>query len=104
MVAILADGDRTARLARLSVPSLVIHGREDPLVPIAAGRDTARAIPGAELMELEGVGHTLPREVWPRVIDGVVKLAERAEAQGSAKAGCCEKTVQNASASSSTRT
>ncbi len=79
MVAILHHGDRRPDLARLALPTLVIHGLEDPLVPVEAGRDTARSIPGAELMLLEGVGHTLPREVWPRVVDAISGLTEAAE-------------------------
>lgn len=79
MVAILHHGDRRPDLARLRLPTLVIHGVEDPLVPVEAGRDTARSIPGAALMLLEGVGHTLPREVWPKVIDAISALTEMAE-------------------------
>ena len=78
MVAILHHGDRRPHLARLALPTLVIHGLEDPLVPVEAGRDTARSIPGAALMLLEGVGHTLPLGVWPKVIDAVSALTETA--------------------------
>ncbi len=78
MVAILHHGDRLGDLARLTLPALVIHGLEDPLVPVEAGRDTARSIPGAALMLLEGVGHTLPRGVWPRVVDAVAAMTESA--------------------------
>ncbi len=53
----------------------MIHGLADPLVPVEAGRDTARSIPGATLMLLEGVGHTLPRGVWPKVIDAISALS-----------------------------
>ena len=67
-----------SRLAGLTLPCLVIHGLEDPLVPVEAGRDTARSIPGAALMLLEGVGHTLPREVWPKVIGAISALTEKA--------------------------
>jgi pimeloyl-ACP methyl ester carboxylesterase len=79
LVAILHHGDRRPQLARLALPCLVIHGLEDPLVPVEAARDTARSIPGAALMLLEGVGHTLPREVWPKVIDAVSALTEMAD-------------------------
>ncbi len=81
MVAILAHGDRTPRLAGLSLPALIIHGMADPLVPVAAGKATARAISGARLMLLEGVGHTLPRGTWPRIVDAVSAMTASAEAR-----------------------
>ena len=55
----------------------MIHGDADPLVPLAAGMDTAASIPGAELMVLEGMGHALPMPMWPRIIDGIVRIAGR---------------------------
>ncbi len=79
LLAIVASGDRTAALRRLDVPTVVIHGREDPMVPLRAGRATARAIPGAELVEIPGMGHDLPSEVWPTVIEAVVRNTDRAE-------------------------
>lgn len=60
MLAVASSGDRTAQLRTIATPTLVIHGTDDPLVPVAAGRDTARAIPGALLHEIEGMGHDLP--------------------------------------------
>jgi pimeloyl-ACP methyl ester carboxylesterase len=78
LLAVLASGDRTERLAQVRVPSLVIHGRDDPLIQVSGGQATAAAIPGAELLEIAGMGHDLPREVWPRIIDAVVANAERA--------------------------
>ena len=80
LAAILASGDRTEQLRRLRVPAVVIHGTEDPLVPFRGGVATARAIPGAELVAIPGMGHDLPRQVWPQVIDAVVKNAQRAPA------------------------
>ncbi|HKF79267.1 MAG TPA: alpha/beta fold hydrolase [Thermoleophilaceae bacterium] len=79
IVAVQASGDRTTALAGVRAPTVVIHGTDDPLIPIRAGRATARAIPGAELIEIEGMGHDLPREVWPRIVDGVARNAARAE-------------------------
>ena len=76
--AILASGSRTAALRRLDVPTVVIHGRSDPLVPFRAGVATASAIPGAELIAFPGMGHDLPRELWPRFADALAKNAERA--------------------------
>jgi pimeloyl-ACP methyl ester carboxylesterase len=69
LVAIWLSGDRTAALQTLALPVLVIHGDADPLVPVDGGRATARAIPGARLEIIAGMGHELPRAVWPRVLD-----------------------------------
>ena len=66
------------RLAELRLPVLVLHGDADPLLRPSAGRDTARAIHGARLVILPGVGHDLPREVWPQVADEIRALADRA--------------------------
>jgi pimeloyl-ACP methyl ester carboxylesterase len=78
LVAILASGSRKAALGSVCTPTLVIHGTADPLVPIAGGRDTAESVPGAEFLEIEGMGHDLPREVWPRLVDAIAKHAARA--------------------------
>ena len=78
LAAILASGDRTERLRGLRVPTTVLHGRADPLVPFRGGRATARAIPGARLIAIPGMGHDLPREVWPRLVDAVAETAARA--------------------------
>ena len=71
------------RLAGLHVPTLVLHGAQDPLLRPAAARRTADAIDGAVLIILPGVGHDLPREVWPQVAGEVRALADRAAAQPS---------------------
>jgi len=76
--AILASGDRTARLRRIRAPTLVVHGTADRLVGVSGGRATARAIPDARLMLIDGMGHDLPRGVWPRLIDGIEETAGRA--------------------------
>ncbi len=76
--AILSSGSRTAALQRLDVPTVVIHGKRDPLIPFRAGVATAKAIPGAELLAFPGMGHDLPRELWPRFTDALTKNAERA--------------------------
>jgi pimeloyl-ACP methyl ester carboxylesterase len=68
MVAIVADTRRAAQLATLRVPTLVIHGKADPLVPFACGEDTARRIPGARLVGIEGMGHDLPTGVVERIL------------------------------------
>ena len=78
LLAILASGDRTEALRRLDVPTVVIHGTEDALIDVSGGRATAAAIPGARLELIEGMGHDLPRELWPRFVDLIVENAERA--------------------------
>lgn len=60
MAAIVADGDRRSMLKRVTAPTLVIHGEDDPLVPPAGGRDTAASIAGARLLTIPGMGHDLP--------------------------------------------
>ena len=67
--AIIHDGDRRERLGRITAPTLVIHGREDRLVPLAGGIDTAEHVPGARLEIIEGMGHNFPVELWPKFID-----------------------------------
>ncbi len=79
VAAILASGDRTAHLADLQIPTLVVHGTADPLVDVSGGRATAAAIRGAELLEVEGMGHDLPREVWPRFFDRLDDVVARGE-------------------------
>jgi proline iminopeptidase len=80
LLAILATGDRRGELARIRTPTLVIHGTLDPLLPIAAGRDTARHIPGAAIVEIEGMGHDLPPALTPRIVDAITKHCRAAEA------------------------
>jgi len=80
LAAIIAAGDRTAELHRIVAPTLVVHGTDDPLVAPSGGRATARAIPGAQLMTIDGMGHDLPRVAWPRLIDAIAAHALRADA------------------------
>jgi pimeloyl-ACP methyl ester carboxylesterase len=80
LAAIIASGDRTAQLRTIAAPTLVIHGDADPLVAPSGGRATARAIPGAQLMMVAGMGHDLPPTVWPQVIDAIAAHALRADA------------------------
>jgi pimeloyl-ACP methyl ester carboxylesterase len=80
MMAIVASANRTRALRELRVPTLVIHGTADPLVPDAGGRATAAAIPGAQLLLIEGMGHSFPREVWPTIIDAIARHAAQAGA------------------------
>ncbi len=80
IVAVLASGNRRPALASVEAPTLVVHGDDDPLIPLEGGRDTAQAIPGAELLVIEGLGHELPPQVWPRFIDAVNGHTEKADA------------------------
>jgi pimeloyl-ACP methyl ester carboxylesterase len=74
LVAILTQTDRRPALASLKVPTLVIHGTDDPLVSVEAGKDTAKSIPGARLMLIEGMGHDLPHGgAWPQIIEAMVE-------------------------------
>ncbi len=81
LVAIAASGDRTAALRSVTVPTLVIHGADDPLVDVSGGQATARAIPGAELVVFDGMGHHLPRELWGEIARRIGELVARAEAE-----------------------
>ena len=67
LLAILASGDRSWQLERLQLPTLVIHGTADPLLPLAAGKETARLIPGAKLVCIQGMGHQLPEVLVPEI-------------------------------------
>ncbi len=77
LLAIMASGSRKEALKTVRVPTLVIHGSDDPLAPLAGGIETAESIPGAELLILEGMGHDLPQLLWPRIIDAICALAAR---------------------------
>lgn len=86
-VAVLASGDRTARLRVLQVPTLVLHGAADVMCDVSGGRATAAAIPGAELVIIEGMGHSLPRPLWPDLAARIAALAHRADAVRPAPGG-----------------
>jgi pimeloyl-ACP methyl ester carboxylesterase len=82
LLAILASGDRTARLRHLEVPTLVIHGADDPLVDVSGGVATADAIAGSARMIIEGVGHDLPRPLWPTIIERLASFIRRSDDGG----------------------
>lgn len=84
MLAIAASGNRKPRLNAVELPSLVIHGREDRLVPVEAGIDTAKAIPGARLEIIEGMGHDLPVGVLDRLAGLISEHAHAAEGRSAA--------------------
>jgi pimeloyl-ACP methyl ester carboxylesterase len=75
LAAVLASGSRREALESVAIPTLVIHGDADPLVPVECGMDTANSIPGAELMIIEGMGHDLPVAVAPRIIKAIARHA-----------------------------
>ncbi|HLK25671.1 MAG TPA: alpha/beta hydrolase [Caulobacteraceae bacterium] len=80
MAAVQAGGDRRPKLATISVPTVVLHGADDPLVPVAAGRDTAANIKGAELIVVPGMGHDLPPALYPTFVDAIWTAVTRARA------------------------
>ena len=79
-LASIASGDRTPRLHLVGAPTLVIHGDSDAMCDVSGGRATAAAIPGAELVIIHGLGHDLPRELWPEIASRIATLVQRAEA------------------------
>ncbi len=79
LVAVVADGDRTVLVQNLRPPTLVIHGEADPLVPVAAGRELARLIPGAQADFIAGMGHDLPVQLLPRIAQAIADNARRVQ-------------------------
>ena len=75
LAAVVTAADRTRSLARVTAPTTIIHGDSDPMVHVSGARATAEAIPGAKLVILPGMGHDLPRELWPEIIDAIVRNA-----------------------------
>ena len=78
LAACVGERDRTADLRALRCPTLVLHGLRDTVIQPSGGRATAAAVPGAELVEVEGMGHDLARWVWPTLVEGIVRTAARA--------------------------
>lgn len=78
LAAIGAGGDRREKLNRVTAPTLVIHGTDDPLIPLEGGKDTAAGIAGAELLTIPRMGHNLPHPLYGRVADAIAGLAARA--------------------------
>ncbi|QBM27135.1 alpha/beta fold hydrolase [Hydrogenophaga pseudoflava] len=77
LLAVVADGDRSALLPHIQAPTLVIHGVDDPLVPVACGEDLAQRIADARADFIPGMGHDLPEELLPRFAQGIVDNARR---------------------------
>ncbi len=78
LAAVLATPGRRRTLASVRAPAAVVHGDSDPLVPLAHGRATARAIPGAELTIIEGMGHGLAEAAWPQIASAIERISARA--------------------------
>jgi pimeloyl-ACP methyl ester carboxylesterase len=78
LAAILSQPDRTPTLAEIKAPTLVIHGKGDPLVTLSGGEATAKAVPGAELRVFDDMGHDLPEPLWPQIVGAIVANARRA--------------------------
>jgi pimeloyl-ACP methyl ester carboxylesterase len=73
LVAVMTQNNRKAALQYLKVPTLIIHGDSDPLVSVEAAKDAADAVPGAELIIMEGMGHDLPHgEAWRQIADHII--------------------------------
>jgi pimeloyl-ACP methyl ester carboxylesterase len=75
--AVRAAGDRTRALARITAPTVVVHGTADRMVGVSGGRATAAAIPGAELVVVDGLGHDLPPGAWPILLDAITRNAAK---------------------------
>jgi len=84
LLAIIASGDRRKLLRTITAPTLVIHGAADPLVPLAAGRDTAQHIPGASLLVVDGMGHDFPAALMPRLAQAIADHCDRNAATANA--------------------
>ena len=73
VMALLAEGNRTAKLRQLFVPTLVIHGEADPLLPVAAGKEIAAAVRGSTFVGIPGMGHDIPKVHWKKIADAVAR-------------------------------
>ena len=79
--AVMASGDRRPKLPDVRVPALVIHGSRDPMFPLRAGRRLANLIPHATWLPIQGMGHDMPRGLWPTLVAAIGRHAERADAR-----------------------
>jgi pimeloyl-ACP methyl ester carboxylesterase len=73
-----SPNDRRPLLRKTSIPTLVVHGTDDPILPYPHGKALADAIPGAKLLTIEGMGHDLPVQVWPQIIGEMIAVTQRA--------------------------
>lgn len=81
IAAVTATGDRRERIRRIKAPTVVVHGADDPLVPLAGGRDTAENIPNAELRVIPGMGHDFPPQFYDQIVDAIDSAARRGSAK-----------------------
>ncbi|WP_455464411.1 alpha/beta fold hydrolase [Candidatus Hodarchaeum mangrovi] len=72
LAAIIASGSRKEELKGVNIPSLIIHGDADPLIPIEGGEDTAKSIPKTKFLKIQGMGHDIPLEIAPKIISKIV--------------------------------
>jgi pimeloyl-ACP methyl ester carboxylesterase len=79
LAAILANGSRVELLKTIRKPTLVLHGEDDPLIPVAAGKDTARHVPGAALKIIPGWGHDIPTALIPTLVEAIASHCEHAD-------------------------
>ncbi len=79
--AAMASPDRRPKLKTITAPTVVLHGADDPLVPLAAGQDTAANIPGAELVVIPGMGHDLPAALHDQTVEAIMRAVNRAKAE-----------------------
>lgn len=77
LAAVVANGDRRAKLANITAPTVVLHGDADPLVPVEGGKDLAANVPGAELRIVPGMGHDFPVALFDTIVDAICRAAER---------------------------
>ena len=81
LAACMAQSNRTARLRALHIPTVVVHGLSDPLVHVSGGKAVARAVPGARFVGVPGMGHDLPRAVWPQIAEEISTIAAQGDQQ-----------------------
>lgn len=86
IAAIVASGDRREALKKVAAPTVVLHGEDDPLVPLDGGKDTALNIAGAELITVPGMGHDMPKQLVPQIADAITQAAKKAAAAPAAQA------------------
>ncbi|MEQ1819854.1 MAG: alpha/beta hydrolase [Terricaulis sp.] len=79
LAAVIANGDRRPKVAKIKAPTVVLHGDSDPLVPMTGGKDLAANVPGAELRIIPGMGHDLPVQLYDTIVDAICRAVERSK-------------------------